>query len=43
MSSESAFVVNVKTRIGTIITVRGDDYTNLKKNIDDAVLGSNTW
>ena len=39
MSNESAFVVNVKTRIGTIITVRGDDYTNLKKNIDYAVLG----
>jgi hypothetical protein len=39
MSSESAFVVNVKTRIGTIITVRGDDFNNLKKNIDDAVFG----
>jgi hypothetical protein len=39
MSTESAFVVNVKTRIGTIITVRGDDFNDLKKNIDDSVFG----
>jgi len=39
MSNESAFVVNVKTRIGTIVTVRGNDFSELKKNIDEAVTG----
>ena len=39
MSSESAYVVNVKTRIGTIITVRGDNFIELSKNIDAAVVG----
>jgi hypothetical protein len=40
MSTESAYVVNVKTRIGTIVTVRGNDFNDLKKNINDAVTGS---
>jgi hypothetical protein len=40
MSSESTFVVNVKTKNGTIITVRGDDYANLQQNITDAVVGN---
>jgi len=39
VSSESAFVVNVKSRIGTIVTVRGNDFADLKKNINDAVTG----
>lgn len=39
MSNESAFVINVKTRIGTIVTVRGSDFSELKKNIDEAVTG----
>jgi hypothetical protein len=39
VSSESAYVVNVKTRIGTIITVRGDNFIELSKNIDAAVVG----
>ena len=39
MSSESTFVVNVKTRIGTIITVRGDDYDSLQNNVMTAVAG----
>jgi len=39
MSSESTFVVNVKTRIGTIITVRGDDYDSLQANVMTAVAG----
>ena len=39
MSNESAFVVNVKTRIGTIVTVRGSDFADLKKNIEEAVAG----
>lgn len=40
MSSESTFVVNVKTKNGTIITVRGDDYAKLQQNITDAVVGN---
>lgn len=39
MSNESTFVVNVKTRVGTIITVRGDDYDTLQVNILKAVEG----
>ena len=39
MSSESTFVVNVKTKAGTIITVRGDTFETLSKNISDAVAG----
>jgi len=39
MSNESAYVVNVKTRIGTIITVRGDNFVDLSKNINAAVTG----
>lgn len=39
MSSESTYVVNVKTKAGTIITVRGDTYETLSKNISDAVAG----
>ena len=39
MSNESAFVVNVKSRIGTIVTVRGNDFADLKKNINEAVTG----
>jgi len=39
MSNESAFVVNVKTRIGTIVTVRGSNFADLKKNIEEAVAG----
>ena len=39
MSNESAFVVNVKSRIGTIVTVRGDNFLELSKNIDAAVTG----
>ena len=39
MSTESAFVVNVKSRIGTIVTVRGNDFADLKKNINEAVTG----
>lgn len=39
MSSESTFVVNVKTKGGTIITVRGDTYEALQNNITDAVGG----
>lgn len=39
MSSESTFVVNVKTKGGTIITVRGDTYEALQNNITDAIGG----
>lgn len=39
MSNESAFVVNVKSRIGTIVTVRGDNFLELSKNINAAVTG----
>jgi hypothetical protein len=39
MSTESAFVVNVKSRIGTIVTVRGDNFVDLSKNINSAVTG----
>jgi hypothetical protein len=39
MSSESTFVVNVKTKIGTIITVRGDDYEALQNNVLSAISG----
>ena len=39
MSNESAFVVNVKSRVGTIVTVRGDNFIELSKNIDLAVTG----
>lgn len=39
MSSESTYVVNVKTKAGTIITVRGDTFETLSKNISDAVAG----
>ena len=39
MSTESAYVVNVKSRIGTIVTVRGDNFIELSKNIDAAVVG----
>jgi hypothetical protein len=39
MSTESTFVVNVKTRIGTIVTVRGDDYDTLQVNILKAIEG----
>lgn len=39
MSSESTFVANVKTRKGTIITVRGDTYDTFKSNITLAVTG----
>lgn len=34
MSSESTYVVNVKTAIGTIVTVRGDSAQALVDNID---------
>lgn len=39
MSSESTFVVNVKTKAGTIITVRGDDYEALQSNVLSAISG----
>jgi hypothetical protein len=39
MSSESTFVVNVKTRGGTIVTVRGDTYEALQENILAAIGG----
>jgi hypothetical protein len=39
MSSESTFVVNVKTKVGTIITVRGDDYEALQSNVLSAISG----
>ncbi len=39
MSDESIYVVNVKNRAGTILTVRGDDITSFSKNISDAVAG----
>lgn len=35
MSTESTYVVNVKTAAGTIITVRGDTAAELLGNIDD--------
>ena len=35
MSSESTYVVNVKTAIGTIVTVRGDTAQALVENIND--------
>lgn len=35
MSTESKYVVNVKTAAGTIITVRGDTAAELSSNIDD--------
>jgi len=40
MSSESTFVVNVKTRNGTIITVRGDSFDSLQSNVTAAIAGS---
>jgi hypothetical protein len=39
MSSESTFVMNVKTKAGTIITVRGDDYEALQSNVLSAISG----
>lgn len=39
MSSESTFVANVKTKKGTIITVRGDTYETFKSNVTTAVTG----
>ncbi len=39
MSSESTFVANVKTPKGTILTVRGDDWSAFSKNVSDAVAG----
>jgi len=39
MSSESTFVVNIKTKGGTIVTVRGDNYEALQNNISEAIAG----
>ncbi len=40
MSNESAFVANVKTPKGTIITIRGDEWDTFTKRISDAVVGN---
>jgi hypothetical protein len=40
MSSESTFVANVKTKKGTIVTVRGDDFDSFVGNISAAVAGN---
>jgi len=39
MSTESAYVANVKSKLGTIVTVRGDDWTSFSQNVNDAVAG----
>lgn len=40
MSNESAFVANVKTSKGTIITIRGDEWDIFTKRVSDAVAGN---
>lgn len=40
MSNESAFVANVKTSKGTIITIRGDEWDTFTSRVSDAVAGN---
>ena len=40
MSNESAFVANVKTSKGTIITIRGDEWDMFTSRVSDAVAGN---
>jgi hypothetical protein len=40
MSNESAFVANVKTSKGTIITIRGDEWDIFTSRVSDAVAGN---
>lgn len=39
-TSEALFSVSMKTRVGTILTIRADDFDSFSKNISDAVAGN---